>query len=130
MEHRIPVAGKAAAVEAESDQLPGDPALLLLPQGLVAHERRALVELDDPAEPGLERRDRLVDIAPVEGVAHLQAERVAGAEADRLGTGGGDGIPERDGVALPAVQLEAVLAGVAGAGDEALRARHLPHVET
>ena len=38
-------------------------------------------------------------------------------------------LPERDGVALPAVQLEAILAGVAGAGDETLRARHLPGVE-
>ncbi len=123
--HRIAVPREAAALEPEADQLPGDAALLLRPERVVAGEGRALVELHDPAEPGLERRDGVVDLVAVERVAHLEPQRVARAESDRLGAGRGERLPERHGVALAAVELEAVLAGVAGAGDEALRAGDL-----
>src|SRR6478672_2436943 len=127
--HRIAMPGEAAALEAEADQAAGDAVLLLGTQGLVSGEGRALVQLHDPAEPGLERGGGVVDLVAVEGVSHLQPERIPGAETDRRGAGGGDRLPQRDGVAVPAVELEAVLAGVAGAGDEALRSRYLPHRE-
>src|SRR6478735_5629112 len=122
--NRVPglaTSAEAAALELEADQAASDTALLLHAQRLEAEERRALVELHDPAEVGLERGDGIVDLVAVEGVAHLEPERVAGAETDRLGAGGDDGVPQRHGVAVAAVQFEAVLAGVAGAGDEALR---------
>src|SRR5690242_16550019 len=112
VEHRIAAAGEAAPLELEADQPASDAAELLDLERLDALERRALVELHDPAEVGLERRDGIVDLVAVEGVAHLEAERVAGAEADGLGAGPEDGIPERAGVAVAAVELEAVLAGV------------------
>src|SRR5439155_10430474 len=50
----------------------------------------------------------------------------ARAEPDRRRAGGGDRVPERGGVAPAAIDLEAVLAGVAGAGDEAVEPRDAP----
>src|SRR5918995_377060 len=118
----IAVPRKAAALELEADQLPGNPPGLLRPERGIAGEGAALVQLHDPAEPGLKRRRGVVDLVAVERVAHLQPERVAGAEADRLSAGLDQRLPDLHGVPLAAVQLESVLAGVAGAGDEALGA--------
>src|SRR3954469_20856730 len=60
------VARDAAALEAEPDEPAGDAARLLRAQRLDADERGALVELHDPAEVGLERRDGIVDLVAVE----------------------------------------------------------------
>ena len=96
---------------------------------LLAHERVApdevaLVELHDPAEARLERRRRLVDVVAVEREARLEPERVARAEAARLDRRR----PRRPRRARPRAAARprarqkssnAVLAGVAGARDEA-----------
>src|SRR6185503_17941944 len=73
------------------------------------------------AEARLEGIRGLVDVVPVEAVAHLETQRVARAEADgpnsfrrsRLE----DAVPEPERPRRPHVDLEAVLAGVAGAGN-------------
>ena len=56
----------------------------------------------------------------IEGVAHLQPQRVARAQADRQRARLEQRFPDRRRVLPAAVELEAVLAGIAGAGDEAL----------
>src|SRR4029079_6386517 len=91
-------------------------------EGRPAHEVPRLVQLDDPPETGLVRVRRRVELVAVEGHPGLEPERVAGTEPDR-----GDalvlarfhqGIPELGGPGRVDEDLEAVLAGVAGAGDE------------
>src|SRR5438105_9299616 len=98
------MARKAAALELEPDQFPGDASLPLRAERRSAQEGRALVELHDPGEPGLERGDGVVDLVAVERVAHLQPKRVTGAQPDRLGAGRGERLPESRGVAVPAIQ--------------------------
>ena len=122
--HRVTVTGEAAALELKAHQLPGDAASFWALSAVSPVKGAALVQLHDPAQPGLERRGGVVDLVAVERVAHLQPQRVAGAQPDRLGAGPDQRLPDLRRVPLPAVQLEAVLAGVAGAGDEALGAGH------
>ena len=78
--------------------------------------------LHDPAEVGLEGRDRVVDVVAVERHLRLESQRVARAEPARR-----DAVdlslleqPPEDGLRVfgTAVDLEPVLARVAGAGDE------------
>ena len=84
-------------------------------------EGRALVELDDPAEPGLERGDGVVDLVAVERRSPSRAGASRGPRGRSAAPPGPvDGAPRALGVAQPAVELEAVFAGVAGAGDEAV----------
>src|SRR5690606_31138963 len=95
---------------------------LLLALERAPADELALVELDHPREAGLERRALLVDVVAVQDVAHLEAERVPGAEtrgdhALRLAHLE-DATPERDRVLVRHVQLEAVLARVTGAADD------------
>ena len=99
-----------------------------MPQCLISHEGRPLVQLYDPAQPRLERRSTVIDIVAVERVAHLQPQRVARAEPDRLGLArAAEGFPDGAHIVDPAVQLEAIFAGVTGAGDEAAVPRDLPN---
>ena len=87
-----------------------------------------LLRLHDPSEAGLERVRRLVDVVAVERVRHLEAERIAGAEADRRDTIMAarveQRIPEPFGGLGGNVQLEAVLARVSRARDDRRDARH------
>ena len=98
----------------------------------LAADEVALVELHDPAEAGLERRGRLVELVPVERQRRLEAQRVARAEADRRDRPIGaprleQRVPERAACRRADVELEAVLAGVAGARDQdAARRRPSP----
>ena len=102
------------------------PALLLLEQRVAADEI-ALVELDDPAEVGFERRNRGVDLVAVERHFGFQAQRVARAQAAGLDAEFRAGVhhlvPDALGLAGRDVDLEAVLAGVAGVRDARRRAR-------
>jgi hypothetical protein len=121
VDDRVSVAGNCALDHLEPDQLPRDAA------GAEALDRRApheipLGRLDDPAEPSLEWTGGLVDVIAVERELHLEPERVAGAEADRL-----DAVavarldqcaPERLGAGRGRVELEAVLARITGPGDD------------
>src|SRR5262249_14663128 len=101
----------------------------VLPPKRVASDEVALVDLHDPAEPGLERRRLLVDVVGVEHEPLLEAGRVAGAEARRekvvRGPGGEDPTPHALGVAGSEIDLEAVFAGVAGARHDRARTRDL-----
>ena len=60
-------------------------------------------------------------------VADLEAQRVARAEPARRDAAREDRVPERDGVVLRTAQLDALLAGVAGAGDHHLDPVDLAH---
>src|SRR6185503_17195142 len=89
-----------------------------------ALERRAADEVarcapvDGPAEAGLERRDRLVHVLAVEVHAGLETQRIAGAEAAGLHARLDERRPQRLDMRRRQRDLEAVLAGVAGARDE------------
>ena len=84
-------------------------------------------EIDRPGEAGLERRHRLVHVLAVEVHAGFEAQRVARAEARRACTpAAASALPQLRRVRRRQHDLEAVLAGVAGARDEELapRRRH------
>ena len=101
--------------EGESHELLRHAGRLLRFKGRTADEV-ALFHLHEPAESGLERSDRLVDVIAVERHPHLETQRVAAAERD-----GGDApvvhqrLPEPRRVLDVVVELEPVLSGVAGA---------------
>ena len=83
LHHRIAVARHRALGHLEPDQLAAHgPAARTRSMRLAADEL-ALGGLHDPAEAGLERVRRVVDVVAVERVAHLEPQRVARAEADR-----------------------------------------------
>ena len=113
------------------DQPAEQPAGATLPLGQqhLAAPERGLGPADGPAEPGLVRRDVQADVLPVQGVAHLGAQGVAGTEAagpdPRRLPGGEQRVPQGPGGLRGADQLVAALAGVAGAADDHGRARVL-----
>ena len=97
-----------------------DAVLLDARERVAADEVGAVVEADDPAEAGLVRVRRLVDVVAPERERGLEAQRVARAEAARLDAFGEELAPERAAGFGRGHDLEAVLAGVAGARDEEL----------
>src|SRR5438874_4688296 len=114
----VAVAGHAAL-----DDETGDLALrsLGLLHGDHVAAREILVELAGPPEARLDRIGGLVDVVAVEGEARFETECVARAKADRLdavlGPGREQSVPDRSRVGVRHKYFEAVLAGVAGAGD-------------
>ena len=118
--HFISVAADAASVHFESDQPARHALLFLLHQRVAAHEI-ALVELHDPGQIGFPRRDGRVDLMPVERHFRFKTQRVARAQARRFYAEflarREDLIPDPRGFVGRDVDLEAVLAGVAGARD-------------
>src|SRR5262249_47327061 len=111
---RVAMARDAALLHDEADQPAFDALGMLAGEGLTPDES-ASAELDHPAETGLARRGRLVDVVAVQAQPRLQAQRVARAEATRFGAGARQRFEDRAGVGRLAEDLEAVLAGVAGA---------------
>ena len=119
-------AGRRASVRADADAA-ADRAVV----ELVAHHQAAgevPVQLaafaDDPGQAGLDRAGQFVEVVAVEAKPGLQPQRVAGAEADRddlrlLDQAVGQGF----GLVGGNRNLEAVLAGVAGAGNQAVDRR-------
>ncbi len=87
-------------------------------------ERRAPDEVavglrvDGPGEAGLERARGLVHVLAVEGHAGLQPQRVAGAEAAGPDVRRREQLPRARGERRGQHELEAVLAGIAGARGE------------
>lgn len=81
-----------------------------------------LLELHHPAQTGVERRQRGRQLVAVQRHARLQAERVPAGQTARDQPRGlarpGQCLPQPDGVLRLHEQLEAVLAGVAGARDQ------------
>ena len=92
------------------------------PEGVPPDEIDRLVEAHDPAEVRLVRVDRGVEVVAVQRHAGLEAQRVAGAEADRdeavRRAGRQHRVPQLAGAGGLDEDLEAILAGVAGPGDE------------
>src|SRR3546814_582217 len=85
---------------------------------------------DAPGQDRLDRRGRGVDVVAVQAETGLQPQRVAGAEADRLDVGmGQQPLGECLGLGRRDRDLEAVLAGVSGAGDEAGHAADVERAE-
>src|SRR5262249_44736722 len=93
-----------------------------------AADEIALGGLDHPAQACLERIGGLVDVVAVERELHLEPESVAGAETNRLDPVASpfvqERVPEGHAPLRGYVELEAVLARVARAGDEAGHACH------
>src|SRR6185503_2856649 len=109
------------SVEDEPQELAPESGRLCRLDRLLPDEIR-LLEAHGPAESGLEGIRGLVDVVPIEAVAHLEAERVARAESDgpdsfrrpRLE----DAVPEIERSRRTHVDLESVLARVSGAGHD------------
>jgi len=99
----VAVAGHTLILKLEGAEFAFYALFLLLLQGGTVDEVLAVDELRDPAQAGFDGRGRLVDIVAVEAESHLQTERVACAEADRLDALGLASLEER----LP--DLESIL---------------------
>ena len=81
---------------------------------------------DRPDEVGLDRARRLVDVMAIEAEARLEPQRIAGAEPDRLDLGSASrGLHQLRRILGGDRDLEAVLAGIAGARDMAVRCRRM-----
>ena len=97
-------------------------------QGLGGNEVAFLLS-EGAGHACLDRRDVAGELVAVERHASLQAQRVAGGEAAGLDAvflaGLEQLVPQRRGVRVVDDELEAVLAGVAGAADKGVNARDL-----
>ena len=71
-----------------------------------------------PRQPRLEGMSLLIHVVAIQVHAGLEPKRVARAEAARCNTGGIQLAPDAHGILRGNHDFEAVLAGVAGAGDE------------
>src|SRR5207244_9715683 len=104
----------------KADQLTAD-ALLLLTQQRFPSDEFALVELHDPAQVRLERRNGRVNLVAVQGHFGFQAQRVPRAQTARLDSelpaGFEDFVPDPGGLARGDVNLNSVFARIAGARD-------------
>src|SRR5919204_214224 len=96
-DHLVPVP-RDAALDHESRDTPAWSALFRRGDRVASEE--LLVELARPAEPGLDRVGRLVDVVAVEREARLEPQRVACPEADRLRPRGEEQFPDRRGVVV------------------------------
>ncbi len=94
-------------------------AALTLGERCVTPDEGRLVPGDHPAEACLERRDTGTEFVAVQRQGTLESQRVAGAEARRWDPGVGERPPQLGGRLDRHGDLDAVLAGVAGAGDGA-----------
>ncbi len=105
----------------EPDQLADRPGLGPFLESLAAHEVSRLVEPDDPAQTGFERRHVLAKLVAVQRHADFEPECVASGKAGRgqlAATRVRERGPQGHGLAGAAEQLEPVLAGVARAREQ------------
>ena len=102
------------------------------PRALTSRSRSAPVNsvssAHDPAEAARDRVPLRADVVAVQRVADLEPQRVARAEAAGHDAAREDRVPERRRVLGHARQLDALLAGVAGAVDHHLDAVELAHL--
>ena len=118
VEHRIAVTWDCFVCEFDADELLRHAVGLLLCEGFLADELR-LVELAEHREASHDRRDVCTEFVAIERKAYLEAQGVATAEAAGLAASALDElVPGFLCELMRAVDLEAVLAGVAGAGDD------------
>src|SRR5689334_11355814 len=128
-DHRRTVPRDACRLEAQTDEPPPRPLLLYFDQRFAADKIR-LAQLHRPPEPGLVRIHRLVHVVAVEAQGRLQARGVSGAKTGRQGSARTArfeyGVPDGADAVRVDEELEAILTGVAGAGDQGVDAGHLP----
>ena len=118
-----PLARRRASVRPQSDAQPARSVRQRVPDALDAGKAAldATALLDRPCERRLDRVDALVEFVAVEAQPRLEPERVARAEPDRGDVGlGQQQAGQHLGARRRKRNLVAVLAGVAGAGDEGL----------
>ena len=122
------MAGDPPAGHLEADEEPGRAGFGDPSEGIPPDEVDRLVEADDPAQVRLVGIRGRVEVVAVERHAGLEAQGVAGAEADRdepVGRSGGEHrVPQLAGAGSLHEDLEAILAGVAGPRDKGRNARH------
>ena len=118
----VAVAGHTLILKLEGAEFAFYALFLLLLQGGAVDEVLALDEFRDPAQAGFDGRGRLVDVVAVEAESHLQTQRVACAEADRLDALGlaslEERLPDLESILRVEIQLEAAGAGVARVGND------------
>ncbi len=100
-------------------------ALALGLQGRLADEVALRDQVDRPGQAGVERVHGVVHVLAVQVHAGFQAQRIARTETGRLDADGDKGIPQRFGLRGRHADLEAVFAGVAGAGDHRFAKRRI-----
>src|SRR5437762_336361 len=123
---RHPLARDRLLAHHERDELPLRALRLDAAQLVRAGEVR--VERARPPQACGDRVRLGRDVVPVQRVADLEAQRVARAEPARLRTARDDRVPQRDGILGGTHELDALLAGVAGAVDHHLDAVDLAHL--
>ena len=113
---------RAAAGRHEPDQRLLGALVAAFDECLVAHEPALLVEVHDPAESGLERRDAAAQLLAVQGHAGLEPQRVPAGQPGRdesvLRPASARAAHDGGRIGRAAVDLEPVLAGVAGPGQQ------------
>lgn len=91
-------------------------------EGLLADERGGFIQFDGPLEAGGDGVDCFRDFVAVERKSGFEAEGIAGAEADGFEAEGRAALEQRAGEGFGElgadIKFEAILAGIAGAGDE------------
>ena len=121
------MARDAGRCHLESDELAAHTRTLLLVKRSLADEV-VFFPADDPPQIGFEDRGRLVDVLTGQVHSRLEAQRVSRAKADGHDTNFGarleDRIPHALGRRRRNEELEPILAGVAGSGDDASHAGH------
>ena len=118
----VAVAGDSLILQLEGAEFALHTLFLLLLQSGAVDEVLAVDKLRDPAQAGFDGRRRLVDVVAVEAESHLQTQRVACAEADRLDALGlaslEERLPDLEAILRVEIQLEAAGAGVARVGND------------
>src|ERR1700732_2608205 len=127
-DHVVAVTGDAAVEHLEAHEPPRESLLLGPHDGVTADE--VLVEVEGPIQSCLERIGVGIHVVAVEAHSRFQSQRVASAQAR-----GPDAVglalieqrtPEPHGIGIPAKQLEAILAGIAGPRNHARHIRDVP----
>ena len=117
-EDRVAGPRGATARRRDADEAAVDAALAFRDERVASGEI-ALVPRDHPAQPGLQRRDAGTELVTVQRQRGFEPQRVASTEPGGHGAGGDESVPERSGDIGRNRDLDAILAGVAGAGDDA-----------
>src|ERR1700694_2328676 len=127
-DHVVAVTGDAAVEHLEAHEPPSDSLLAGPHDGITADE--VLVEVEGPIQPCLERIGIGIHVVAVEAHSRFQSARVSSAQA-RWPYAIGLALveqrtPEPHGIGIPAEQLEAILAGIAGPRNHARHFRDVP----
>ena len=127
IKYGVAVTGYGLVVQFDAHQFAAYALGLLFQQGFAANELR-LVELHKHRQSGHDGRNVLTQLVAIERQPHLEAQRVATAEAAGLHLGGYQLVPALADVVVRGIYFESVLTRVTGTRDDGL-AYHLAGVE-